>query len=332
MNILSRIAPASPSPVYDAYWKFAAERQQVFFARIRQSPPPWTSDHILQDFKFTNTYRASDRVSQFLISEVIYNAEFSTEDQFFRILLFKTFNKIETWRLLERELGSLNAADFCVDSYDKILTGALERGSTIYSGAYIMASGGSIFGFKRKHQNHLRLLEMFIRDETEKRVSDCKSLHHVFDLLSTYPTVGNFLAYQYSVDLNYSELVNFSENDFVMPGPGALDGISKCFTSLGGLTETDIISYCVDIQEAEFERLGIKFESLWGRRLHLIDCQNLFCEISKYARVAFPEVLGVARRTRIKAKFRCSGEICDPFYPPKWGLNELIHCSAPNDI
>ena len=36
----------------------------------------------------------------------------------------------------------------------------------------------------------------------------------------------------------------------------------------------------------EFERLGMKFQSLWGRSLQLIDCQNVFCEVSKYARVA----------------------------------------------
>lgn len=32
--------------------------------------------------------------------------------------------------------------------------------------------------------------------------------------------------------------------------------------------------------------LGLRFRSLAGRRLKLIDCQNLFCEVDKYARVA----------------------------------------------
>ena len=59
--------------VFDAYWRFAAERQQVFYRRARREPPPWTDDPILDRFKFCNAFRASDRVSQYLIREVIYS-------------------------------------------------------------------------------------------------------------------------------------------------------------------------------------------------------------------------------------------------------------------
>ena len=38
-----------------------------------------------------------------------------------------------------------------------------------------------------------------------------------------------FLAYQYLIDLNYAAGLGFSEMDFVVPGPGARDGIRKCF-------------------------------------------------------------------------------------------------------
>ena len=54
---------------------------------------------------------------------------------------------------------------------------------------------------------------------------------------------------------------------------------------------------------SESDRLGLEFRSLWGRRLQLIDCQNLFCEVDKYARVRHPEVVGVSGRTRIKQKY-----------------------------
>ncbi|MCK9912538.1 putative DNA base hypermodification protein, partial [Microbacteriaceae bacterium K1510] len=69
--------------------------------------------------------------------------------------------------------------------------------------------------------------------------------------------------------------------EFVMPGPGALDGIRKCFSSLGGLNEPEIIRLMADIQSDEFARLGLQFRSLFGRSLQLIDCQNLFCEVDK---------------------------------------------------
>ena len=73
-------------------------------------------------------------------------------------------------------------------------------------------------------------------------------------------------------DLNYSTLLNFSEMDFVVPGPGARDGLRKCFSDLGGLNEAEMIKMVAERQQAEFGRLGIEFFSLWGRPLQLIDC------------------------------------------------------------
>ena len=51
---LPRITPLKPTPVYDTYWLFAAERQEIFFRRIEGQLPPWTADTILRTYKFTN--------------------------------------------------------------------------------------------------------------------------------------------------------------------------------------------------------------------------------------------------------------------------------------
>src|ERR1700730_9858557 len=90
------LRPLQPTVVFGTYWRFAAERQEIFFRRLKNSDPPWTRDSVLQQHKFTNAYRASDRVSQYLIRHVIYGGSFSQRDLFFRILLFKMFNRIET--------------------------------------------------------------------------------------------------------------------------------------------------------------------------------------------------------------------------------------------
>jgi hypothetical protein len=58
--------------------------------------------------------------------------------------------------------------------------------------------------------------------------------------------------------------------------------------------------------------------------LQLIDCQNLFCEVDKYARVAHPEFVGHTGRTRIKQKFSPIAEPIGFWYPPKWGINDAI--------
>ena len=319
--------PVKPTAAYDTYWRFAVERQKIFFKRFYREHPPWTNDRILTVHKFTNAYRASDRVSQYLIRHVIYRDDLpkTAPEVFFRIILFKIFNKIETWERLERAVGAITLENYSFARFDKILTDAQSDGERIYSAAYIMPSGNSLLGHAKKHRNHLQLIERMIADDLPYRLADARTMQAGFILLKAYPTIGNFLAYQYITDINYSELTDFSEMEFVVPGPGALDGIRKCFADLGGLNESEIIKFIAERQEQEFERLGLKFESLWGRRLQLIDCQNLFCEVDKYARVHHPELVGLTGRTRIKQRFTAHSTPLNLWYPPKWKINESLN-------
>lgn len=320
-----RIAPLKPTEVYDTYWRFAAERQWVFVRRLGRQATPWTEDPIIRAHKFTNAYRASDRVSQYLIRRVIYRDDLPADpaEIVFRIMVFKLFNRIETWELLERSVGPITYADYSFDRYDRTLTKAMERGEKIYSAAYIMPSGGSL-GFDRKHRNHLTLVGRMMEDELPARLAAAKTMQKAFDLILAYPTIGDFLAYQYVTDVNYSPVTNFTEMEFVVPGPGALDGIGKCFTDTAGLNESEVIRFMADRQELEFERLGLRFPTLCGRRLQLIDCQNLFCEVGKYARVRHPDAAGASGRTKIKQKFRPHADPIAYWYPPKWGINEAV--------
>jgi hypothetical protein len=241
--------------------------------------------------------------------------------------LFKLFNKIETWQLLERAFGAITYRDYSFRRYDAVLSKALGAGERIYSPAYIMPPGKMAFGHVAKHQNHLRLLERMMSTSLPDRLVEARSMQEAFELIRSYPTIGDFLAYQFVTDINYSEMTNFSEMEFVMPGPGARDGLSKCFSDFGGLNEAELIRLMADLQEAEFERYGIGFRSLWGRRLQLIDCQNLFCEISKYTRVSHPEIPGISGRTRIKQKFGSPKPPFEVWYPPKWKINAAVQAS-----
>ena len=318
------LSPAQPTEVYDTYWRFAAERQEVFFRKLEGREPPWTDDPVITRHKFTNAYRAADRVSQYLLRHIIYEGDQSVPEVFFRTILFKLFNKIETWELLKANLGTITWEGYSFDQLDNLLSEALASKTRVYSAAYIMPSGRSAFGYGRKHQNHLRLLERMMEDEVAYRIADATKMREAFEILRSYPMIGDFLAYQFVTDLNYSEICDFSEMEFVIPGPGARDGIHKCFSDLGGLSEPDIIRLVTDRQDYEFERLGLAFRSLWGRRLQLIDCQNLFCEVSKYARVMHPDVTGVNNRTRIKQIYRPSGGSIEFWFPPKWSINNLV--------
>ncbi len=307
--------------VYDTYWKTAAERQEIFFKRLKGLPPPYTTDPIYQSFKFCNVYRASDRVSQFLIKNVIYGSEFTSVDTLFRIFLFRLLNKIETWQLLERKLGSITLEGFNLERYSKALE-EIKLYQPIYGNAFILCAN-KVFGYDKKHENHLALLNfVFKKDQNSNCLLEAGSLKDLFETLKSFPLIGNFMAYQIASDFNYSEVFNFNENDFTIAGPGAERGIKKCFLDTDGKSSDYIIQYMVNRQDREFERLGIKFKDLWGRPMHAIDCQGWFCETDKYSRVKFPGLK--SNRVRIKAKYKLSNTKIEYFYPPKWGINDKV--------
>ena len=317
--VFSKLLPLKTTIVYDTYWKFAAERQNVFIRRFLKENPPWTEDPIIKQFKFTNAYRVADRVSQYLIRNVIYKGDQSIEELFFRIILFKIFNRISTWQILEDKLKEITYKSFTIKAYDRILSDAFKSGYKIYSAAYIMPSGGRNGG-KRKHRMHLELLNFMMSDRAPAKLSECKSMGKAFDILRSYPTIGDFLAFQYVTDINYSICTEFSEMEFVVPGPGAKDGIRKCFSDFGGLTENEIIKVVTERQENEFQERGIKFKKLFGRPLQLIDCQNLFCEVDKYSRVRHPDFISSTGRKKIKQKFQMNPTTINYMFPPKWGI------------
>lgn len=312
----------TPSTVFDTYWRFAAARQAIYLARLSGDPGPWTWDAILAEHRFTNCYRASDRVSQFLIREVAYSGSQDPNELVFRVLLFKMFNRVGTYRMLEQHLGTPTAATFDVAAYDEVLSRAFAQGQRLYSAAYVIPPPR--LGAERKHTNHLRLLRHLLDQGVPDAVIGSRTMSDAFAALRQLPAMGDFLAYQFLIDVNYTTAVSFSEMDFVVPGPGAKDGIRKCFGSAGDGIEAEIIAYMAESQEHHFQRLGLDFPGLFGRPLQLIDCQNLFCEVDKYARVAHPDVRGVSGRTRIKQRFQPAPAPVHAWFPPKWGINARV--------
>jgi hypothetical protein len=308
-----------PTAVFETYWRFAAERHRIYEARLAGAPAPWTADPILRRHRFTNCYRVADRVSQFLIRDVSYTGSQEPVEVVFRTLLFKLFNRIDTWRLLAGTGVQPSWADFSLQAYDDVLTQAFQSGGRLYSAAYVIPPPR--LGAHRKHTNHLQLLALIMRDGVTQRLLAASSMRAAFEVLRSYPTMGDFLAYQFLIDLNYSSTLDFDENEFVVPGPGALDGIRKCFGRAAIGIEPQVIRYMVDQQDGHFARLGLHFGGLRGRSLKLIDCQNLFCEIGKYARLAHPEIPGSSGRTRIKQNYRPDPAPLTAWFPPKWGIN-----------
>lgn len=316
--------PSVRQDVYDAYWRFAAERQQIFLKRAAGQPAPWTEDPILARYKFCNTFRAADRVSQYLIKHVIYSPEardLPAEDVFLRIVLFRLFSKERTWEALEQATGGVRRATLDPERLAKVLD-ELRASGPIYTAAFILCAHDA-YGHRTKHRNHLELVRrMFAPGQLGADIAGARSLAEMIGALRRWPMIGAFMSYQLAVDLNYSDHLPFDEDDATVPGPGAVRGLQKVFTDFADHTPQQLIMRMVDRQQLEFDRLRLPWPGLFGRPLHAIDCQGLFCETDKYARAAFPELK--SNRVRIKQEFKNPQSPERLVFPPHWQLDDCL--------
>src|SRR3990167_9155678 len=197
--------------VYDTLWRFAAARQNAYIRRLH-GQQPYTLDPIIAKHRFTNCYRIADRVSQYLLQRVILPGEkLSAQDQIFRVLLFKVFNRIETWEYLEYWCGQLvfNSIFHVGAALDSFRA---QSSTAIYSAAYMMPQPA--YGRETKHANHLAWLYDFCSSRAQMLLN-CAQMQQAYHVLLEERGVGEFLAFQYIIDLNYTKLLNFDENEFV---------------------------------------------------------------------------------------------------------------------
>lgn len=302
------------------FFYFIQERMNIFWNKY-EGKALLTEDPIFKEFKFTNVYRVCDRVSQYLIKNVIYKDlnSYTPEDILLRILIFKVFNRIETWEYLIQN-QDITVATFNVKKLSKLLSERQKR-FPIFSNAYMMAGCHTQYkDIQDKHHLWLQMIEdHLLKKDGIKQILNSHSMAEVYTHLRGYPLVGDFLAYQYTIDLNYSPFLNFDEDSFVKAGVGAIRGIKKCFVRYGKTYEEAILYTQEHFNELQKKYNFTEFRPLPGRAPKLIDLQNCFCETDKYLRAKMPELkIG---NVRIKQHYKPSSLSLNFYFPDKWGLS-----------
>ena len=167
------------------YFYFIEERMNMFWRKIEGGwNDGWSRDPIFKTYKFTNVYRATDRVSQYLIRNVIYKniKRYKPEDILLRILVFKIFNKIETWEYLEQNLKNA----LTVDTFDphniSILLSKRQEHAPIFNNAYMMTGSHKAYDYlPTKHEKWLTMVKKeFIENNLFLKIIDAPSMKDVF--------------------------------------------------------------------------------------------------------------------------------------------------------
>ena len=142
------------------------------------------------------------------------------------------------------------------------------------------------------------------------------SKEDIYNLFISVPTLGPFLAYQYAIDIAYSEFSDAKESDFIIAGPGAIRGIHKCFKNISPKQYSSVIFWMYENQNKYLKG----FTGINNHKLQLIDCQNIFCEVDKYLRIVLPEL--TSNRKKIKQVYKPNLDRIKIQTPKKWNLNQ----------
>lgn len=328
-----------PNENFIYYLYFIVERMNIFWKRVNGEKAPYTEDEILQNHKFTNVYRVLDKVSQYLVTEIINGGEkLAKEDLFWRILVFKHFNKIETWEWFKEDFGGVTITT-TTEQIIESLNRYTEKGGVPYSNAFLQTASFmsserflSQYGLQkgcRKYEAYLKIFDQYFFDEGNlNNVLAVKSLEELFLEFNKVPGFAAFLSMQYTTDYNLSNLFNFDENSFISASVGSILGIDITFNFEGKKNYEDVIRWThTNLKKLlreysdgydmplNFKPLVINGEPYWPT---LMDLQNCFCEVSKYVRPLNLDYQSKKKKTRIKQKFVQTSNKIEVDLPKKW--------------
>jgi hypothetical protein len=324
-----------PNSDFKYYMYFIEERMNIFWNRLEGKEPPYSEDKVFQENKFTNVYRSLDRASQYILREVIYNGnQYTKEEMFWRILIYKHFNLPSTWDLLIERFGDINST-VTLDQISDYLDTKMDEGLILYSNAYMMTTaflvgdrGQYCFLKKNKWRKYRYYFYIFQKELIEegklKPILEAKSFTEIFEAMKSVTSFGDFTTYQYCQDLNYTEFFNFNDNEFCAAGPGTQRGIERCFDIQGKADYGEIVKWV----HANFEQLcedyDCKFRPLSNHLPTVPDLSNCFCETDKMLRGLGVETEGKkVSGKRIKNKFVQNSKPIEFVFPPKWNVGNL---------
>lgn len=286
-------------PSFDEFWEFTHLRYNAYVNRLLLGRPVPSGDPVLDGNRFTNTFRATDRVSQRLLHIQLEGPQ-DPESLVLRTLLFKVFNKESTWDAIVAELGEPSwPGNWNPTRVNALLADRLASGEKIFTGSYMMVN--PLTKGWVKHEYYVNMIHT-VMENYLPALLDSQSMRELVSRLNDVPGIGDFLAYQYAVDLNYTWLFGFSEDEYVLPGHGARRGIVKLFGD-SRMADRKVRSLLADRERGPLLR--------GQRNMHLTDLQNMLCEYDKYTRAAG----GMKQRYRPDPR-----PLPDPIFPPSWRL------------
>lgn len=320
--------------------KFVEDRYRIHKRKdVRKLPPPWTVNPVLKEFKFTNVRREHDRQTRYLIENIVMNDQLTLEDKIVNCFMFRCWNN---WSTL-KDLGFPYSANMLYDPnlkeyvrplYKRLAkddprrlwwSNAYNQGGTKYAWKFPDGDG---FGRAKseaegsKYTDYepdipLRPFHVGVwlgENDIVSKLLAAKDQKECFEVIKSIKGFADFLAYQVFVDLTYIPEFPFSENEFVVAGPGCKRGLDLIFEDKDGMNYAECMFWlrnaindisdsscmmgeakinlfnCDDLEYYDegfpvYEPMKL-FSDLpkYDRKMNVMSIENCMCELSKYVK------------------------------------------------
>ena len=337
---VSRLAIAEADPTLNwenvyHFKRFVIDRYRVHKRKdVQKLPAPWTKNPIIRDYRFTNIRREHDRQTRYLIENISTNPELTLEDKIVNSFLFRAWNN---WSTL-KDFGFPYPAEQIYDPElkEKIrpeflrlqgenptrlwYNNAYNQGGTKHAWKF-PAGDGYQRAYKESEAKKYPDWEADIplrpfhvgpwlkRQEIVSKLLNSENQQDAFNIIKSVRGFADFLAYQVFVDLTYIKEFPYSENEFVIAGPGCKRGLDFIFIDKDGMTYEECIfwlrnhinggfegGYSLfnndELDEACYNLFLVNkkydpeklFSDLpeYDRKMNVMSIENCMCELSKY--------------------------------------------------
>lgn len=292
------------------FYDFVTERYKIHLRKdVLHKEAPWTNDGVLQQYKFCNVRREHDRQSQYIIKNISTNPCLSLEDKIVNSFYFRAWNNWDTMKDLggpwaAKDLYSSQMKQQIRPIYQELATEDPDR--KWWSSAY--NQGGTKQAWRYPNPNEkinkeydipLRVFHIgpWLKEHnTVEKLLNANDQKVAFEAIKEIQGFADFLAYQVFVDLTYIKEFPFSENEFVIAGPGCKKGLDYLFDDYDGMSPEEALFWLRDNVDHIFSKIMAPNGQYWDPRELFIDLpeydrcfnimslENCMCELSKYIR------------------------------------------------
>lgn len=264
----------------ERFLAFVREREAVRQRKEAGEPSPWTTDPVLQTYRFCNIRREDDRVTRW-IGENWRDPHADDPDLWFAMVVARFVN----WPDTLAEVGY--PVPWNPKRWLKVAHERKAKKQKIWTGAYmIRADSGRPRGDKAEYQSESVFGPLWKkRKQLRPQPGDTLNSYHM--LLGMFHGFGSFLAAQIVADLKYAPPLNRASDwmTFAASGPGSRRGLNRVTgrEKNSPWHEDEWRLELARVQEWLNRGLG------WSEPLHAQDCQNATCEWDKHERVRLGE-------------------------------------------